>query len=108
MYGADNPTRHALVVFINTKRTLTVAGGCGAWRVVVMERVMVSAVDGGEDAGGVDGCWTGVGDGDEVMVQRGGEVVAWRNSLNNDNIKGESVVAWARLMDVSIQLTWQY
>nr|GEZ98503.1 hypothetical protein [Tanacetum cinerariifolium] len=43
------------VVFINTKRILTVAGGCGAWRVVVMERVMVSAVDSGEDVGGAGG-----------------------------------------------------
>nr|GFB44751.1 hypothetical protein [Tanacetum cinerariifolium] len=55
VYGADNPTKHALVVFINTKRILTVAGGCGAWRVVVMERVMVSAVEGGEDVGGASG-----------------------------------------------------
>nr|GEX59934.1 hypothetical protein [Tanacetum cinerariifolium] len=78
MYGADNPTKHALVMFINPKHTLTVAGGCGAWCVVVMERVMVSAVDGGEDAGGAGGCWIGVGDGDEFVVQRGGEVVAWR------------------------------
>nr|GFB51241.1 hypothetical protein [Tanacetum cinerariifolium] len=85
MYGADNPTKHALIVFINTKRTLTVAGGCGAGRVVVMERVMVSAVDDGEYAGSVVDCWTGMGDGDEVMVQRGGEVVAWRRG-------GETVV----------------
>nr|GEY20756.1 reverse transcriptase domain-containing protein [Tanacetum cinerariifolium] len=42
------------------------------------EIVMVSAVDGSEDAGGVSGCWIDVGDGDEVMVHRGGEVVAWR------------------------------
>ncbi|GKC87237.1 hypothetical protein Tco_1147886, partial [Tanacetum coccineum] len=27
LYGADNPTKHAFVVFINTNRTLTVAGG---------------------------------------------------------------------------------
>ncbi|GKA57066.1 hypothetical protein Tco_0756254 [Tanacetum coccineum] len=31
-----------------------------------------------------------------------------RKSLDSDSVKGESVVAWTRLKDVSIQLTWQY
>nr|GEV21271.1 hypothetical protein [Tanacetum cinerariifolium] len=80
MYGADNPAKHTLVVFINTKRILTVAGGCGAWRVVVMERVMVSVVDGGKDDGGA---------GDWVMAMR-----SWYSGVGRWWHGGEEVRLW--------------
>nr|GEW64429.1 hypothetical protein [Tanacetum cinerariifolium] len=71
-------------MFMNTKCTLTVVGGCGAWRVVVMERVMVSAVDGGEDAGDADGCWIG-----GVMTMR-----SWYSGVGWWWHGGEEVRLW--------------
>nr|GEZ26320.1 reverse transcriptase domain-containing protein [Tanacetum cinerariifolium] len=90
MYGVDNPTKHTLVVFINTKCILTVAGRCGVWRVVVMERVMVSAVDGGKDVGGAGGCWIRVGDGDEVMVEK------MKDEFYHLTVKGNDLKTYVR------------